>query len=55
MTKEKVEKRKAELQVQQTQMIANVNALGGAIQDCTYWIEYFTQEESQVPGQPATQ
>lgn len=38
MTIEALQKRKAELQTQQAQLIANANAIGGAIQDIDYWI-----------------
>lgn len=46
MTIEKLEARRAELQKQQAQLVANANALSGAIQDCDFWIEQLKQTSS---------
>ena len=47
MTIEKLEAQKAELQKQQQQTIANVNAIGGAIQNCDYWIAELKKAEAK--------
>ena len=39
MTKEKIEKRKAELLQQIEQVKNQYNALLGAVQDCDYWLK----------------
>lgn len=44
ITKEAVEKRRAELQANYQQAIANAQAIGGAIQDCEYWLALLEKE-----------
>lgn len=53
MTIESLEKRKLELQTQQAQLVANVNAIGGALQDCEYWINVLKNPVLEVPPSPA--
>jgi len=53
MTIAALEKRKAELQAQQNQFIANTNAINGAIQDCDYWIAQIKQAEAAALAQLA--
>lgn len=36
--REAIEARLADLKAQRDQLIANINACGGAIQDCEYWL-----------------
>ena len=38
MTKEQVEARKQALVAQKTQLVAQVHAVLGAIEDCDYWL-----------------
>lgn len=40
-----IEKRLAELREQQEQVIAQANALAGAIQDCEYWLTLLAEGE----------
>jgi phosphoribosyl-dephospho-CoA transferase len=47
MTKEKVLQRKETLEQQRLQLIANTNAVLGAIQDCEFWLSQF--EETEKP------
>lgn len=49
---ESITKRKAELVAQREQLVGNVNALTGAIQDCDYWLEQ-SAEEGDNPSPPA--
>lgn len=39
ITREAIERRLAELRDELDKAVARVNALGGAIQDCEYWLE----------------
>jgi hypothetical protein len=41
MDKASVLKRKEELEQQRIQLIANLNAVVGAMQDCEYWLGQF--------------
>lgn len=49
ITKEEIENRKAKLQADYQQAIATAQAIGGAIQDCDYWLARLTEsaEEKQ--------
>ena len=38
------------LEANKNQMIANVNAIHGAIQDCTYWLEQLTNHDPEGDG-----
>jgi len=44
MDKEKLEQRIRDLQARQEQLMADLNAVGGAIQECQYWL---TQIETE--------
>lgn len=44
ITKEAIEKRREQLQAEYQQAIANAQAIGGAIQDCQYWLDLLTKE-----------
>jgi len=46
MSKEKLEKRLAELQTSLKQVEANGNALLGAISECQYWLAQIEQDEN---------
>jgi len=48
LTKDAVLKRKADLEAQRTQLISNVNAISGAIQDCDYWAELIDKKENEL-------
>ena len=45
MTKEQILARIEELKAQAEQLKANLNAVGGAIQDCEYWLEQINEPE----------
>jgi len=45
ITKEALQQRLGQLQQAREQAIANVNALNGAIQECTYWIDQIEMAE----------
>ena len=45
ITKEVLQQRLGQLQQAREQAIANVNALNGAIQECTYWIDQIEAAE----------
>lgn len=49
MTIELLEARKIELQKQKAQLVANANAISGAIQDCDFWIEQLKQASAALP------
>ena len=51
--KSEVEKRKADLQAQLTQLQANSNAISGAIQDCDYWLSTLSTPEPMADSVPA--
>lgn len=46
MTEELIKKRIEELMAQAEQLRANLNAIGGAIQDCEYWLEQLKKEQN---------
>lgn len=46
--KAELQERIAKLEVARDQAIANVNALSGAIQECTYWLERIENEEARA-------
>ena len=46
MTEELIQKRLAELKQQQKFMEGNLNAIGGAIQDCEYWLATLKEQEN---------
>ncbi len=48
MTREAVEKRLALLEKDRLQVIANLNAMDGAIQDCKYWLDQFDSEKAHA-------
>lgn len=50
MTIEKLEARKIELQKQQAQLVANANAISGAIQDVDFWISELKKETTPDSG-----
>lgn len=47
MDKAKIDQRKADLQKQYDQKMADLQALSGAIQDCEYWLEEIKKEASE--------
>ncbi len=49
ITRETIEARLAELRAQREQMIANLNAIGGAIQDCEFWLSELEKAEETDP------
>lgn len=53
MTLEQLNTRKAALVSQREQMLANVNAIGGAIQDIDYWIGVVSTPLAPPPESPA--
>ena len=48
MNKASVEARKEDLQRQREQLVANINAVVGALQDCDYWLSVIEEEERQA-------
>jgi len=52
MTSEIVKKRLASLRKQLEQAVANVNALGGAIQDCEFFLSEIEKEETYQTADP---
>lgn len=50
VTKEMLNERLAELYRQHTDAVAKVNAIGGAIQDCEYWLKRLAKGEQ--PTEP---
>jgi len=44
LTKEMIEQRLAKLKAEREQLIANLNAYNGAIQDCEYWLSVLDKE-----------
>ena len=52
MTKDSVLARKETLTQQREQLVANLNALAGALQDCDYWIARFEEEEKKSEAVP---
>ena len=47
MTKEEIEARIVELKKLHTEALANLNAIGGAIQDCEFWLKRVIQQEAE--------
>ena len=45
MTEELIQQRLAELKQQQKFMEGNLNAIGGAIQDCEYWLAKLKEQK----------
>ena len=45
MTVELIQERIATLTAERERIVANANALSGAIQDCQYWLEVLTQPQ----------
>ena len=48
MTSEQIETRIAELKKLQADVLANANAIGGAIQDCEFWLERVKSEAESI-------
>lgn len=48
ITKETIEKRREQLQADYQQAIATTQAIGGAIQDCDYWLALLEKEAEPV-------
>ncbi|MBW2672587.1 MAG: hypothetical protein JRD89_04110 [Deltaproteobacteria bacterium] len=46
-----IEQRLAKLKAEREQLIANLNAYNGAIQDCEYWLK-LTEEDEGMPNGP---
>jgi septal ring factor EnvC (AmiA/AmiB activator) len=47
MTVQDIQERIKELQAQRSQTEANLNAIGGAIQDCHFWLEKLSQQHNK--------
>ena len=47
MDKEKIEKRIKSLEAAKEQMIANLNAIIGSINECKFWIEELSREDKE--------
>ncbi len=54
VTKDSVVARKAELEQQRQNVIGNLNAIAGALQDCDYWIQKFDEPEPAPLVPPET-
>jgi hypothetical protein len=50
MTRDDVEARRAALEAQRVELIAQVNATMGAIQDCDYWLAQLPPAQAQPEG-----
>lgn len=46
MDKDKIMQRITDLQARQEQLVANLNAVHGAIQECQYWLSQLEQKET---------
>jgi len=46
VTREKILERLAKLKAEREQLIANLNAYNGAIQDCEYWLSVLEDGEN---------
>jgi len=44
ITREMVEQRLAQLKAERDQLVANLNAYNGAIQDCEYWLSLLKED-----------
>lgn len=51
MTKNDIKTRIEELKKLRDQALANANAIGGAIQDCEFWLEWL---DNQAKGEDST-
>lgn len=47
ITKEEILKRIEMLEQDKEKLLSNYNAVLGAIQDCNYWIQKLTEEDSE--------
>jgi hypothetical protein len=45
MTREEIEKRMSELVAAKEKLVADLNAVSGAIQDCEYWLAKLAEKE----------
>jgi hypothetical protein len=52
MTKQDFEARIVELEKLREARLADMNALGGAIQDCQFWIARLEAQEAEAPAPP---
>lgn len=48
ITKEKIQERLQTLKTNVDQLQGHINALGGAVQDCEYWLDVLSQPEQEV-------
>jgi prefoldin subunit 5 len=48
LTAEKIQARLDDLKAQADQLRGNLNAVGGAIQDCEYWLEQLNEPELEL-------
>jgi prefoldin subunit 5 len=48
ITAEKIQARLDDLKAQADQLRGNLNAVGGAIQDCEYWLEQLNEPELEL-------
>jgi hypothetical protein len=48
MTEQDIKERLQTLDAQRIQMEANLNAIGGAIQDCQFWLDKMTTNPKNV-------
>jgi hypothetical protein len=46
MNQQKILERIEELKQRSTQLQADLNAVGGALQDCEYWLDQVSKQES---------
>ena len=46
MNEKTIKERIAKLEAQRTQMISNVHAIEGAIQDCKFWLEEISKSQT---------
>jgi len=51
--REQIEARLAQLRSDKTELVANVHAINGAIQDCEYWLAQL-EETARITGPGAT-
>ncbi len=52
MTEQNIKERLQALEAQRIQMEANLNAIGGAIQDCQFWLDNITTSNKNVVKMP---
>jgi hypothetical protein len=50
MTRDEIQARIAQLEAQRVELIAQVNATMGAIQDCTYWLGQVAKAAEPEPA-----